>query len=193
MEGIKIKKIMFIISIFYVLNVYGDVFMYQNFEYMTKFKKAKEMKDMLGEIDIESSITSVSVILKYETENSKIKLKLKEKDRAKIIEITQKYLAWAEVAEKKGMKMDKIIDKMEKMQVIIEKESKRLTINRDITFNLFYYDAEKYYMAIEYTEIQGKMPERIFLNREQSIEMLNKINEEAIKDGIKLHEINTEI
>ena len=77
--------------------------MYQNFEYMTKFKKEKDMKEMSGEIEIESSITAVNAILKYETENSKIKLKLKEKDRAKIIEITQKYLAWAEVAEKKGM------------------------------------------------------------------------------------------
>ena len=167
--------------------------MYQNFEYMTKFKKEKDMKEMSGEIEIESSITAVNAILKYETENRKIKLKLKEKDRAKIIEITQKYLAWAEVAEKKGMKMDKVIEKMEKMQIIIEKESNSLTINRDITFNLFYYDTEKYYMAREYTEVQGKIPERIFLNREQSIEMLNKINEEAIKDGIKLHEINNEI
>ena len=192
-EGIKIKKIIFIILIFYALNLYGEVFKYQNFEYMTKFKKDNDMKEMSGEIEIENSIAAINAVLKYETENSKIKLRLKEKDRKKLIEITQKYLAWAEVAEKKDMKMDKTIDKIEIMEVITEKESKSLIIKRDITFNLFYYDSEKYYMTIEYVEVQGKKPERVFLNREQAIEILNKINEEAIKDGIKLHEINTEI
>ena len=47
-------------------------------------------------------------------------------------------------------------------------------------------------LSIEFTEVQGKKAEKIYLNREQVIELINKINEDAIKDGIKLHEMNQE-
>ncbi len=193
MEESKIKKIILLITLICSLTIYGEEFKYDSFDYMFQMKNQKELKDGIGELYIENSISATDLIVKYNNENMTVQFKLKEKVRQKTVDILQKYLAWSNAAENKGMKMDKYIDKIDNIRISIEKNLRKSELTRELRMNLFYYDIGIYYLSIEFTEVQGKKAEKIYLNREQVIELINKINEDAIKDGIKLHEMNQEI
>jgi outer membrane protein assembly factor BamE (lipoprotein component of BamABCDE complex) len=189
MEERKIKKIILAVILICSINSYGETFKYNDFDYIFKTKDKKEFIDGIGEIYIDSKMTSTELILKLDNENINMSIKLKEKSRLKMIEIMQKYLAWADVAERKEIKMDKYIDKIDNIKIEIERKIKKTEITRELKFILFYYDTEKYYLTIEFNEVQGKKAESIHFNREQVIELINKVNEDAVKDGIKLYEI----
>lgn len=173
--------------------LYCSEFKYEEFDYKVEInsKSEKIAEDRTGEIDVESTLTENKITVKYSIkESEKIEVVLGEKERKKVTEIMQKYLAWAGDAERKNMKMDKTISKIEKVRINIERNGKKSQLRKDMEFNLVFYDEGEYYFGMEFIEVQGKKAEKIYFNRDQVIEMLNKINEEAIKDGITLYEIN---
>lgn len=188
MEERKIKKIILMAVLICSIKSYGEIFKYETFDYLFQIKNKKEIEEGRGEIYIDNKITETDLIINCKNENINMSIKLKEKSRIKLIEILQKYLAWADLAEKRGIKMDKSIDKIENVKIKIDRNLKTNEITRELKFILFYYDTEKYYLTVEFNEVQGKKAESIHFNREQIIELMNKINEDAVKDGIQLYE-----